>query len=92
MRRNKFTAHHFKIRGFLFILSFLACAHKSVCLPSDHFDGKRFFNEDRTAHVDRGFADVLSYSVNRQIDYTRIDERVEFNPAPYAGLGLRLSL
>lgn len=31
------------------------------------------------------------YSVNRQIDYTRIDERVEFDPAPYATLGLRLS-
>ncbi|MDD5169246.1 MAG: DUF6268 family outer membrane beta-barrel protein [Syntrophales bacterium] len=31
------------------------------------------------------------YSVNRQIDYTRIDERVEFYPAPYAALGLRLS-
>lgn len=31
------------------------------------------------------------YSVNRQIDYTRIDERVEFDPAPYAALGLRLS-
>lgn len=31
------------------------------------------------------------YSVNRQIDYTRIDERVEFDPAPYAGFGLRLS-
>lgn len=30
------------------------------------------------------------YSVNRQIDYTRIDERVEFDPAPYAGFGLRL--
>ncbi|MBI5592033.1 MAG: hypothetical protein HY881_16330 [Deltaproteobacteria bacterium] len=31
------------------------------------------------------------YSVNRQIDYTQIDERVEFDPAPYAGLSLRLS-
>jgi len=31
------------------------------------------------------------YSVNRQIDYTRIDECVEFDPAPYAGLSLRLS-
>jgi len=31
------------------------------------------------------------YSVNRQIDYTRIDERVEFDPAPYAGLSMRLS-
>jgi len=35
-------------------------------------------------------ADV-GYSVNRQINYTRIDERVEFDPAPYAGLRLRLS-
>lgn len=31
------------------------------------------------------------YSVNRQIDYTRIDKRVKFDPAPYAALGLRLS-
>ncbi|QEM68927.1 hypothetical protein FO488_12690 [Geobacter sp. FeAm09] len=31
------------------------------------------------------------YSVHRQINYTRIDERVKFDPAPYAGLGLRLS-
>jgi hypothetical protein len=31
------------------------------------------------------------YSVNRQIHYTRIDERVKFNPAPYAALGLRLN-
>jgi hypothetical protein len=31
------------------------------------------------------------YSVNRQIDYTRIDESVEFDPAPYAGISLRLS-
>ena len=30
------------------------------------------------------------YSVSRQIDYTRIDERVEFDPAPYAGIKLRL--
>lgn len=29
------------------------------------------------------------YSVNRQIDYTRIDERVKFDPAPYFQLGLR---
>lgn len=28
------------------------------------------------------------YSVNRQIDYTRIDERVKFDPAPYVRLGL----
>ena len=31
------------------------------------------------------------YSVNRRIDYTRIDERVKFDPAPYAGLSLRQS-
>lgn len=31
------------------------------------------------------------YSVDRQIDYTRIDERAEFDPAPYAGFGLHLS-
>lgn len=31
------------------------------------------------------------YSVNRQIDYTRIDERVDFDPAPYAGFSLRMS-
>lgn len=30
------------------------------------------------------------YSVNRQRDYTRIDERVEFDPAPYVGFSLRL--
>lgn len=30
------------------------------------------------------------YSVSRQIDYTRIDEKVEFDPAPYFRLGLRL--
>lgn len=29
------------------------------------------------------------YSVNRQIDYTRIDERVKFDPAPYFQLSLR---
>lgn len=29
------------------------------------------------------------YSVNRQIDYTRIDERVKFDPAPYFQVGLR---
>jgi len=32
------------------------------------------------------------YSVNRQIDYTRIEQRVKFHSAPYAGLSLRLSL
>lgn len=31
------------------------------------------------------------YSVYRQIYYIRIDERVRFDPAPYASLGLRLS-
>jgi hypothetical protein len=31
------------------------------------------------------------YSVSRQTDYTRIDERVEFDPAPYLRLGLRMS-
>lgn len=30
------------------------------------------------------------YSVSRQIDYTRIDEKVEFDPAPYFRLGLRV--
>ncbi len=35
-------------------------------------------------------ADV-GYSVNRQIDYTEIDETVEFASAPYAGLGLRVN-
>lgn len=29
------------------------------------------------------------YSVNRQIDYTRIDERVKFDSAPYFQVGLR---
>jgi hypothetical protein len=28
------------------------------------------------------------YSIYRRIDYTRIDEQVEFNPAPYVRLGL----
>ena len=45
--------------GFLLILSCAAYAHKSAYLPSYHFDGKRFFNEDRTAQVDLGFAVVL---------------------------------
>lgn len=31
------------------------------------------------------------YSVSRQIDYTRIDERVKFDPSPYMRLGLRIS-
>ena len=35
-------------------------------------------------------ADV-GYSVNRQIDYSQTNETVEFAPAPYAGLGLRMS-
>ena len=30
------------------------------------------------------------YSVRRQIDCTRIDEKVEFDPAPYFRIGLRL--
>lgn len=30
------------------------------------------------------------YSVSRQIDYTRVDEQVEFGPAPYFRLGLRV--
>ena len=45
--------------GFLLILSCAAYAHKSEYLPSDHFDGKQFFNEDRTAQFDLGFAVVL---------------------------------
>ena len=31
------------------------------------------------------------YSVNRQIDYTEIDERVAFDSGPYVRLGLRMS-
>jgi len=31
------------------------------------------------------------YSVSRQIDYTRIDERVKFDPAPYVHINLRWS-
>jgi len=30
------------------------------------------------------------YSVSRQIDYTRIDETVDFDPAPYVRLGMNL--
>jgi L-ascorbate metabolism protein UlaG (beta-lactamase superfamily) len=53
--------YSFEVGTFLFILSLVACAHESVSLPSDHFDGERFFNEDRTAQVERGFGDVLKW-------------------------------
>jgi hypothetical protein len=49
------------------------------------------------AGVGHHFSKTLSvdanagYSVSRQIDYTRIDERVKFDPAPYMRLGLRMS-
>ncbi|OQW96488.1 MAG: hypothetical protein BWK77_04485 [Verrucomicrobia bacterium A1] len=49
------------------------------------------------AGVDYTFTHSLSveaeagYSVNRQIDYTQIDERVEFDPAPYFRLGVKVS-
>lgn len=43
------------------------------------------FSETLRAEVDAG------YSVNRQVDYTEIDESVEFDSSPYARLGLRAS-
>lgn len=43
------------------------------------------FSKTVNAEADAG------YSVNRQINYTRIDERVEFDPAPYVRLGLHVS-
>jgi hypothetical protein len=32
----------------------------------------------------------VGYSVSREIDYSRIDEKVKFDPAPYVSVGLRL--
>jgi len=43
------------------------------------------FNKTLSVEADGG------YSVKRKIDYTRIDERVDFDPAPYAGISLRMS-
>ncbi len=43
------------------------------------------FNKNLSVEADGG------YSVKRKIDYTRIDERVDFDPAPYAGISLRMS-
>lgn len=89
MKRNKFSAHHLKIGGFLFILSFVACAHEPVCLPSDHFDGKRFFNEDCTADVDRGFADALKmiFTGNRKSWPEKVDDNLkpDFSKRPSFG-------
>lgn len=31
----------------------------------------------------------VGYSVSREIDYTRIDQKVKFDPAPYVSVGLK---
>lgn len=59
-----------------------SCAHRD--LPaSDHYDGHRFYNEDRSAGIGKGFSAFLGWQFNRERkewpDFVNDNEKPVFN-------------